>query len=297
MATGKIGLQYQVTDDFMTFGTVSKGYKGVAYDLVTGLSAAEAATFPVKPESSYDYELGARTEWLDRKLIMNATIYDTEYTNFQIQTILPNLLNTFVLANIPSTRTRGVELDGAARVTNDLTFNFGYAYTDAVAIKYPVGQCYSGQQLPLTCTTAFLPPPNGAAHGQSLSGATLPNAPKNKLTIGADYKIHFANMPFYADLTANYVWQSEINYAMTKDPGTIQPAYGLANLNLSFIERQSKRYTVSLFVNNLFDQHYASNRTNVRANWFGGTTASEAYTQEIPRDYDRYFGIKIAFAR
>ncbi len=296
VVTGKIGLQYQATDDVMAFATVSRGYKGVAYDLVTGLSAAEAATFPVKPETSLDYEVGLRTQSADHRFVLNGTIYDTEYTNFQIQTILPNLLNTFVLANIPKARTRGFELEGSARLTDDFSMNAGYAYTDAVAVSYPLGQCYSGQQSPTTCTTAFLPPPNGSAHGQNLSGATLPNAPKNKFNLGADYRMHFPNMPFYGDLSATYVWQSQINYAITHDPGTVQGAYGLMNLNLSFIEQQNKRYTLSFFVNNLFNEHYASNRGNVRGNWFTGSGPAEAYAQEIPRDYDRYFGLRLAFS-
>ncbi len=83
VVTGKAGLQFQATDDIMAFAFYAKGYKGVAYDLVTGLSAAEAASFPVKPEKSNDYEAGLRTEWLNRRLIVNGTIYDTEYSDFR----------------------------------------------------------------------------------------------------------------------------------------------------------------------------------------------------------------------
>ncbi len=57
----------------MLFGFYAKGYKGVAYDLVTGLSAAEAASFPVKPEKSNDYEAGIRSEWLDHRVAVNVT--------------------------------------------------------------------------------------------------------------------------------------------------------------------------------------------------------------------------------
>ena len=180
VVTGKAGLQYQITPDIMAFGFFARGYKGVAYDLVTGLSAAEAASFPVQPEKSNDYELGLRSEWLDHRLIVNGTVYDTEYTDFQVQTIVPNILNSFILTNIPKVRTRGFELDTIAQITENLHFNLGYAYTDAYAVNYPVGQCYSGQTLPVTCT--------GSPAYQSLDGATLPNAPKNKISVGLDYQ-------------------------------------------------------------------------------------------------------------
>lgn len=291
--TGKAALQYQFADNLMGFVSVSKGYKGVAYDLVTGLSATEAASFPVKPEKSWDYEVGVRSEWFDRHLLLNATIYDTEYDNFQIQTVLPNILNSFILANIPKARTQGVELQSVARVTPDLTFTAGYAFTDAYAVTYPAGQCYSGEQTQ-SCLTGLTTPPYVGVKGQSLAGATLPNAPKHKINLTGDYVIHLPQVPFYADLSGAYVWQSKINYAITRDPGTIQDAYGIMNANLSFIENGQKRYAVSFFVNNLFDQHYASNRSNVRGNWFGGSGPVEAYAQEIPRDYDRYYGIRLS---
>jgi iron complex outermembrane receptor protein len=148
VVTGKAGLQYQLTDDIMAFAFYAKGYKGVAYDLVTGLSAAEAASFPVKPEKSNDYEAGLRSEWLDHRVAVNATVYDTEYSDFQVQTIVPNILNSFILTNIPKVRSRGLELESVAQLTQDLHANLGYAYTDAHAVDYPVGQCYSGQTIP-----------------------------------------------------------------------------------------------------------------------------------------------------
>lgn len=290
VVTGKAGLQYQITPDIMAFGFFARGYKGVAYDLVTGLSAAEAASFPVQPEKSNDYELGLRSEWLDHRLIVNGTVYDTEYTDFQVQTIVPNILNSFILTNIPKVRTRGFELDTIAQITENLHFNLGYAYTDAYAVNYPVGQCYSGQTLPVTCT--------GSPAYQSLDGATLPNAPKNKISVGLDYQRGIPGLPLDGDFTVTSFWQSAENFAITGDPGTIQGAYGITNMNLKLTPQATPHLSVSIFCNNVFDKHYADNITNVRGNWTFPNPAplGTAYAQELPRDWDRYFGIRIAFA-
>lgn len=290
VVTGKLGLQYQATPDIMAFAFAAKGYKGVAYDLITGLSAAEAASFPVKPEHSDDYEAGLRTEWLDRRLVVNATLYDTEYKDFQVQTIVPNILNTFILTNIPKVRTRGVELDAIAQLTSELHATLGYAYTDAHAVDYPVGQCYSGQTFPATCTAspAF----------QSLDGATLPNAPKNRISAALDYKRNVPGLPLDADFTVNTVWQSAENFAITRDPGTIQPSYGITNMNLQFTPQAFSNLSLSVFCNNVFDKHYADNLSNVRSNWTfpNPTPVGNAYTQGVPRDYDRFFGLRVAFS-
>jgi iron complex outermembrane receptor protein len=287
VTTGKVGLQYQFTDTLMAFAFYAKGYKGVAYDLVTATTPQEAATFPVKSEKSDDYEAGLRSEWFDRRLVLNTTVYDTEYSNFQVQTMVPNLLNQFILTNIPKVRSRGVELESVARITEYLHANVGYAYTDAHAVTYPIGQCYSGQTVPSTCT--------GSPAFQDLAGATLPNAPRNKVNAGLDYTHGLPVVPLDADLNITSVWQSAENFAVTKDPGTLQPAYNITNLSLTLTPRRDRRYTVTLFCNNLLDRHYAVNRNNVRGNYTfppGGT----AYTQQLPRDFDRFYGIRIGFS-
>ena len=288
VATGKAGLQFQATDDIMAFAFYAKGYKGVAYDLVTGLAAQEAAHFPVKPEKSNDYEAGLRTEWLNRRLIVNATVYDTEYSDFQVQTIVPDVLNTFILTNIPKVRSRGLELEAVAQITQQLQATAGYAYTDAHAVDYPVGQCYSGQTIPATCT--------GSPAFQNLDGATLPNAPKNKLNIGLDFKQTLPFAPVDADLNATTFWQSMENFGIVKDPGTVQPAYGITNFNLTLTSQRLEHLSLSLFCNNAFDRHYAANLSNVRSNWTFPTAAGTAYTQELPRDYFRYFGLRVAYS-
>jgi len=287
VTTGKAGLQYQFTDTLMAFAFAAKGYKGVAYDLVTATTPQEAALFPVKSEKSNDYEAGLRSEWFDRRLVLNGTVYDTEYSNFQVQTTVPNLLNQFILTNIPKVRSRGAEFEASARITEGLHANVGYAYTDAHAVTYPIGQCYSGQTVPSTCT--------GSPAFQNLAGATLPNAPKNKVNLGVDYARGLPVVPVDADLNIASVWQSPENFAVTRDPGTLQPSYNITNLSLTLTPRSDKRLSVSLFCNNLLDKHYAANRGNVRGNYSfspGGT----AYTQQLPRDFDRYYGIRIGFS-
>ncbi len=148
-----------------------------------------------------------------------------------------------------------------------------------------------------TAALGCLPTP--ASH-QNLAGAPLPNAPKNKVTLGANYRADlFGSLE--ADFNLNSVWQSAENFAITRDPGTIQAAYGITNLNISFTGQKDKQFTVALFVNNLFDKHYATNIGNVRSNWSNYAAAPAgtfyaAYTRNVPRDNDRFFGVRLAIS-
>ena len=296
--TGKIGLQQQFTDDIMGFATVSRGYKGVGYDLTSNLSAFEASTFPVKRETSKDYEVGTRTEWFDHRLVLNATAYWMDYNNFQVSALAaspPAPPNTFILTNVPAVRSRGVEIASTAAITDDLSVNLDYAYTDAYANNFPNGPCYTNETqiigAPASCS--------GTSKTQSLDGVTLPNAPKSKVSGSLNWKV-LQQEPVTLDIDATTVWQSRVKYALNTDPGTDQGDYGITNLNFTFGLRDDSRFTLSFFVNNLFDRHYYANIGNVAGNFTWPAQPAgkqvEAYTAEIPRDYDRFFGIRLAVA-
>src|SRR5580692_8097917 len=95
--TPKYGLSYHITPDAMTYATVSKGYRegGPLFpfpstcngDLANlGLSGAPTA---YKPDSIWNYELGAKTEWLDHRLTINGAVYYIDWTNIQQTITLP----------------------------------------------------------------------------------------------------------------------------------------------------------------------------------------------------------------
>jgi len=294
--TGKIGLQEQFNDDIMGYATVSRGYKGVGYDLTSNLSAFEASNFPVKRETSIDYEIGARTTWFGDRLVVNPTLYWMDYKNFQISALAaspPAPPNTFILTNIPGVRSRGFEIASTAAILDDLTANLDYAYTDAYANNFPNGPCYSNETQALGAPASC----SGVSKTQSLDGDTLPNAPKSKISVGVNWKV-FQQEPVTLDIDATTVWQSKVNFALNADPGSVQDDYGITNLNFTFGLASDSRFSLSFFVNNLFDKHYYANVGNVAGNFTWPAQPAgrqvEAYTAEIPRDYDRFFGLRLA---
>jgi iron complex outermembrane receptor protein len=281
--TGKISIEYRPVKDINLFASYTRGYKGETYDLTSSFNAALAANGPVKPETSNSYEVGVKTQMLHRRLTLNLTAFDADYSNFQAQTIVPTLGTGFVLANVGSLRTRGVELDGRARVTPNLSLDYGLAYLDATILSYPDGQCYYTQTAAEGCITG----PTGAFW--NLAGKSLPNAPKWKGNIDAQYNHPIADTGFDGILTGSVRYQSAVNYSLSPDPDTEQGAFAIANIDLT-VKPQEGAYKVSLFVNNLFDTHYYNGMTDYtafsQANTFGF----------VPRDFRRYYGIRASYA-
>jgi iron complex outermembrane receptor protein len=285
--TYKIGLQQHVGDNVVLFGTYSTGHKGETYDLSTGFNINR--TTPVKPETSKDWEVGARTQFFDKRVTLNVTLFDTHYKDFQAQGI-ENLADGTVnyrLTNVGKLRTRGVEVESSARVTNALTVGASVAYLDAKITDFPDAQCYTNQTAAQGCVPAAGAIP---AH-QNLSGSRPPQAPKWKLTANFDYSHDLGSLPFQGVITGAYTYQSEVNYSLNQDPQTIQKGYGIANLSIG-IRQPDHRYEVMAFVNNLFDKQYYQNLTNSSGN-YAGLLAIQSY---LPRDFRRYAGVRASYS-
>jgi iron complex outermembrane receptor protein len=131
---------------------------------------------------------------------------------------------------------------------------------------------------------------------QDLSGARMPNAPLIKLNIGGQYDLRWKDNPLDGFITANYRYQSKVLTNLNQDPSLEVPAFGIFNLGFGVVDKQRK-YKLSMFVNNVFDRHYALTGFNGLANWsvtppVPSATATTA-TWTPARDAFRYFGIRL----
>lgn len=285
--TYKFSARYEITPDISFFGTYATGYKGQTYDLTTGFNANRAAAGPIRPERSRDKEFGIRTQFLDRRLTLNATYFDTDYDDLQAQTIETLADGTFNyrLTNVGGLNTKGVEVDTALRFGEDLNLGGSAAYLDAKYTSFPVAQCWPRQTVAQGCVPSTTP---GAPSSQNLTGARAVQAPKWKFTVNADYTPSLGH-GLRGVAQVNWQYQSSVYY-VAEDPETFQPGYHIVNLNLG-IRSEDRRWEIVGFVNNLFDQQYFPSLVNTASN-FGNRLATQAL---LPRDFRRYGGVRLGF--
>ncbi|RJG27491.1 TonB-dependent receptor domain-containing protein, partial [Massilia cavernae] len=300
----KIGLQHEVNRDTMVYGLFSTGHKGVAYDLTSGLTAAVAKKQPVPAETAKNYELGAKLSLLDNRAMLNLAVFRTDFKGFQQSAGFFDADGLFrtTLHSIGSLRTSGFEADGNWRVNRELVLNGSLAYTKAIVTEFENGPCYSVMN---AAGTAAVPGGNCAPNPKynntnvaDLRGKTLPNAPKVKINLGAQYDLALPDRSFDAFVTAAYRWQSATQFSLNQDPETIQAAYGLANIGFG-IKAKTDAYKLSFFVNNLFDKRYATGLGNTIGSIYSVRAPNANphlvnITQWMPaRDYTRYFGVRL----
>jgi len=245
--SGKLGIQYEPSRDFMLYATWSTGYKGPAIDGTSGIIRE------VEPETVKSWEIGAKTSFLDGKGTFNLSLYWSNFRNFQAQTFDTNVTPpAFYLSNAGMLRARGVEVETGFRITPALRLSASGAYNDATFRDYD-GVCYPGQPISPVVGEGCYVAPGTTETVANYRGYRLPNAPKWSYILRADYR-----QPVGGDLTldaaANWAWRAKTQ-AVIGDPNAEIPAYGLFNGTLG-LGAEDGSWRVGVYARNLFDKRF-----------------------------------------
>ena len=95
-------LQFAPSDDVMLYGSYTRGYKGPAYNVFFNHTAPTNA-IPIDEEISDSFEIGVKSQFLDRRVQLNVAAFSVEYDGFQANNFV--LLNGAVVSNLTNAGT------------------------------------------------------------------------------------------------------------------------------------------------------------------------------------------------
>ncbi|MHC6647049.1 TonB-dependent receptor [Alteromonas sp. HB246098] len=270
--TGKLSFQYALESGANAYATYSKGYKGPGADFALPDSA------PLEPEYVDAYEIGYKTQWFNRRLNLTSALFWQDFENTQVS-YFDETDVIFRPTNAGKTRQRGLEIDGMFAATNNLTLTLATTWLDAEFQSYSVA-CYVNDPSP-SCSESGT---------KDVSGETTTFSPEFKIVSGLHYESDALSNGATWFLQANHRWQSEVQYDASQNPATIQGAYGIADVFIGYTAA-SQRYSVSLFVKNIFDTQYVNNL----AAFVDSTGQGESVIQFVPKTADRLIGVSVNF--
>jgi outer membrane receptor protein involved in Fe transport len=134
----KFNLSYEFDNDHMMYAQAAKGFRlgGTnepvpATSCAADLAARGLAKAPdsYKSDSLWNYEVGAKTSWLDRALTVNVSAYHIDWKNPQVTAQLGCGFNVFV--NAGGLKIDGGELETIIRPVQGLTIRGGLGYTNS----------------------------------------------------------------------------------------------------------------------------------------------------------------------
>jgi iron complex outermembrane recepter protein len=296
--SGLINPSYKYNDNILVYGSAARGEKSGAIntnDLPLFDTKGNFKGFQpliTKPETSWDYEFGVKTNWLDNKLILNGNFYWNDIYDFQsilVDTSIVDVtgvpLRKTYLGNIGHVQLRGFEFDGRWSPVERLWITFSGALTDARYINFknaapppdwtwPASANVNGVASPLSVSLS----------GQRITGGVAGNNPvaPYSLNLGANYEQPlgraFGNLGAWADVPVtaftygNLAWRykTQLSEPLSIYP-VFQPSYAIVNFGLG-LKTDDEKYSVTFWAKNLFNTRYVTAQT------IGSNTAAQTIT-------------------
>jgi iron complex outermembrane recepter protein len=236
--SGTVKAAYRFNDHAMAYFSAARGYKAGGFNLDrvqsnTGLSSGTSGIVPVNDTSFpaefvNSFELGTKTTWLGGNLLLNATLFHQEYSDFQLNSFLGT---SFVVRSIPKVTSQGLDAELLWQ-TGGWMVQTGLTYADTK---------YGNDPLP-DADLALLP------------GSRPSFAPKWSVTssVGYDWRIG-GSLKASAHLGAKYM--SEYNTGSDLDPQKLQDGYVLGNARFT-IGSRNDRWNVELWSQNITNAEY-----------------------------------------
>lgn len=233
--SGRLGLRYAVTDDTNVYATYNRGYKSGGF--FGGLATTPEEVEPYDNETLDAYEVGVKSEFLDRRVRLNVSGFYYDYKNQQVfAQALRNGLTVLVLDNAANSKVYGGEAEITARPIQPLTLTAGVSLLHA---KY--GDYFS--------------------EGQDFTGNWLPQSPKVTFNTSATWVAPLANgSSVIANADANY--SSKVYFDNSNAERLSQDSVWIVGAQVSW-RSPDQKVEAGAFARNLFDKTYVVSISNI----------------------------------
>jgi iron complex outermembrane receptor protein len=127
--TPKLGVEYRFTPDLMAYASYALGFKAGG---VNGRPTRPDLFTSFGPEWLTTYEIGAKSDWFDKRLRVNLALFLSRYTDIQITRNTTDAQGAFIRLeqNAGDANIKGFELETAVAPVRGLNFSGSLGYTD-----------------------------------------------------------------------------------------------------------------------------------------------------------------------
>jgi iron complex outermembrane recepter protein len=258
----KISFDYQFSPTIMGYAALSTGFRGGGFG-PRPANPLQVAAF--EPEYIDNFEIGVKTDWLDRRLRFNGDIYWMESTDKQQATQLcapcaPVTVAWFRTVNTGESRNYGLEAEILAEPVDNFRIDFSLGY-----------QNYKVTDLG-TAAGLFIRVPDTTGD-PSIRGDILysPRTPEWNLGLGVQYEFRVGSRGASLVPRFDYTWQDDVWFATNPVAGIVneedgrQPAYGVLNGRITWTSPDAS-WSVSGYGLNLTDEYYFYGKLSLLAN-------------------------------
>ncbi|BAY69653.1 TonB-dependent receptor [Nostoc sp. PCC 7120 = FACHB-418] len=213
----RFGLQYRFNPNLMAYATIAKGYRPSGFNY----RADTEDTRRFQEETTWTYEAGLKSSWLDDRLSANLSIFQSDVDNYQV--LLTDDFGFFRNVTNANVKVTGLEFELKANPLQGLDLIAGIGYVDSKFKNY-----------------------RNSFTNRDFSNNRVPFAPELTYNLAVQYRSPggiFAR----AELRGYGITYFDDANQVKQDP------YALVNARIGY---EGEKYGIYLYANNLFDTRY-----------------------------------------
>jgi iron complex outermembrane recepter protein len=274
--TGRVSAQYVFNDDLMVYGSYAQGFNsgGVSIVNVPGANSNPDTTLvlPFEPESLDTYEFGVRSDMMDGRLRINATLFHTVWSDIQASGVVRHPTEGYDLPGLSRTNIGEAEADGAE-------FEITFLATDSLTLNANIGLLDTEYTDIANGTQGF---PDGGA-----SSVEFSQAPELTYNLGIQHDLDInsgGSLTSRIDYTYSDDYRRSPNPTLRADYYNGVPAgfdktgdFGMLNARFTYIA-PSDNWELSLFGTNLTNEYI------LNSGFFHGIWGVDFATVARPRE-------------
>lgn len=259
--TWRVALDHQFKQDVLGYVSYNRGFKSGGYNLNA------LGTAPYYPETVDAYEIGVKSEFLEKRVRLNIAAYDYEYKNIQVSIVPGGAGATQIFTNAASARSRGFDANLDFVATEYLTLSSGVGTIDARFTNYPnaLGYTIKGIAYPIVNAKG-----NHLAYSPDFSGF-----------VGGDFHVPTSIGNFKATANLSYSDSSFIG----PDNVLSIPAYFMLSSSVAWQSNSTKPWGIRLWGRNLTNTYTYISRIESSGGWYQVPGAPRQYGVTLLKDF------------
>jgi iron complex outermembrane recepter protein len=256
--TWKLGVDYHLSPDAMAYASYSRGYTSGGFNI-------QDTNPSFKPETLDAYEVGMKSEWLDRTLTLNGSAFYYKYKDKQETTV--DSVGFTIIENAGKATLFGSELELVTRPLQGLRVDASVAWLHAYYNQF-----------------STVDPENAELGVENLEGKWLTDAPEWEAHIGPQYSTGLGSNRGMLTMRVDYSFIDSrfvrpFNLATDK-----LPSYGRTNALVSW-ESANEDWNVEFHIENIENKDVINSFTDTSP--FNGFVHTNVY---LP---PRTFGVRL----
>ncbi|PKB14597.1 iron complex outermembrane receptor protein [Novosphingobium kunmingense] len=226
--TPKFGLNWQATPNVLLYGSVSRGFQAGGFNYLALVSPTNYMR-GFDPQTVWAYEVGLKTQFLNRKGRFNLALYRNDFDDIQTNVVINGSALT---QNAGTARVEGVEVETSYNPTPGLTIFGTLTYGDDKYLNL-----------------------NPASSAAAANAKHLPNVPHWQYSFGFNGTIPSETLGDLL-LGADYSFMGGKYLGGNNAPITFMPSYELVNAHVGWAPPGLDNFEARFSVSNLLKEKY-----------------------------------------